>query len=308
MPHHRIVFRIMRVIFLIPMMTVSLDVYGKTNRKWIKNERYTWSICATFDSESPPIHEWIEYHRLVGVDHFYLYYTGKGTPKQLLKPYIRSGIVTLILWMEKSEFADEPDGFVWPLGVQIPAYENVIYVRAAGETKWLTFLDINEYLVPPENDSVADVLKKYNDCTELILSCDCFNSSKMNAMPEIRLLIENRELIAAPNNTPHNEVAKTMFKPAACQGFIWPPYQCKMNNNGQSVKVPRSELRINRYLFHGRSYLENLKRKFYGDNRSLSEKEMSTLLKQGYEIEDQEHAIERFIPQLCKKLGIEANP
>lgn len=30
------------------------------------------SICATFKDEAPYIPEWIEFHRRVGVDHFFL--------------------------------------------------------------------------------------------------------------------------------------------------------------------------------------------------------------------------------------------
>ena len=34
---------------------------------------YYFSICAIFKDESLSIKEWIEYHKLIGVEHFYLY-------------------------------------------------------------------------------------------------------------------------------------------------------------------------------------------------------------------------------------------
>ncbi len=34
--------------------------------------KYYFSICAIFKDESLSIKEWIEYHKLIGVEHFYL--------------------------------------------------------------------------------------------------------------------------------------------------------------------------------------------------------------------------------------------
>ena len=36
-------------------------------------KKHQLSICAIFKNEAKFLKEWIEYHRLVGVDHFYLY-------------------------------------------------------------------------------------------------------------------------------------------------------------------------------------------------------------------------------------------
>ena len=35
--------------------------------------KYNVAICAIFKNEEPYIKEWIEFHKIVGVDHFYLY-------------------------------------------------------------------------------------------------------------------------------------------------------------------------------------------------------------------------------------------
>ena len=34
---------------------------------------YDLSVCAIFKDEASYLKEWIEYHKLVGVQHFYLY-------------------------------------------------------------------------------------------------------------------------------------------------------------------------------------------------------------------------------------------
>jgi hypothetical protein len=268
-------------------------------------KKYNLSICSLFTDEAKHSKEWIEYHRLVGVDHFYLYYCGNSeVPKGVLKSFIKSGIVTLIPWNVKTTANKDEDTCNWALSTQIPAYENAIHVRGASDTKWLVCLDMNEYLVPPIADRITDVLERYSEAPGVVLTSDCFDSSKMEAQPEKQLIVENTELISPPKENPNQEVTKTIFRPELCQGFVWPPYRCIFKTGHEATKIPRSELRINRYFYQGQLYLENLKRKFHIDNRILSEKEVSDLLKQGYEIEDQERAVQRFIPLLRKQMGL----
>lgn len=273
-----------------------------------KEKKYNFSVCAIFSNETRYLKEWIEYHELIGVDHFYLYKNGEdSSAKEILKPFIKKGTVTLIPWNETHSSNQGRDGFTWSLSTQLPAYENAIYVRGAAETKWMICLDVNEYLVLAKKDQIGEILAQYGDLAGLSLSTDCFDSSKMNTQPNIRLMIENKELIAPPKKENINrKVNKIIFKPELCSGFQWPPYQCRFKGGHDAKKVDRAELRVNRYIYAGKGYFENLKRKFHGDNRILSEREISDLLNEGYEIEDQERAIDRFLPQLRKKMGLSA--
>jgi hypothetical protein len=63
----------------------------------VKNppKKYYLSILAIFKNESPWIREWIEYHRLVGVEHFYMYNNDDDTVESdsILGPYVHDGIV-----------------------------------------------------------------------------------------------------------------------------------------------------------------------------------------------------------------------
>lgn len=270
-----------------------------------QDKKYNFSICAILNGEMKHLKEWIEYHELIGVDHFYLYKDGEDPlTKELLKSFIKKGTVSLIPWNETYVSNQGVNSFTWSLSTQIPAYENAIYIRGATETKWMICLDINEYLVPAKKDQIGDLLAQYDEYAGFALSTDCFDASKMKTQSQIRLLIENKELTAVPKENPNQKVNKTIFKPELCSGFYWPPYQCKFKGDHQIVQMDRSELRINRYVYAGKGYLENLKRRFHGDNRMLSEKEISELLKEGYEMEDQERTIDRFLPQLRKKMGL----
>src|SRR5262245_23964419 len=75
--------------------------------------KYQLTICAIFKNEKKYLKEWIEYHRLIGVDHFYLYNNNSSDhPLELLLPYIKTGIVTVIAWPDALAQAEE-DSQMW---------------------------------------------------------------------------------------------------------------------------------------------------------------------------------------------------
>src|SRR5271165_4385432 len=67
----------------------------------IKNKSYPYdlAICAIFQNEAPYLKEWIEFHKLVGVQHFYLY-NNLSTDDYItvLAPYIDTKEVDLVDW------------------------------------------------------------------------------------------------------------------------------------------------------------------------------------------------------------------
>ena len=56
--------------------------------------KYELAIVAILKNEAPYIKEWIDYHLLAGVDHFYLYDNeSEDNLKEILQPYIDINIV-----------------------------------------------------------------------------------------------------------------------------------------------------------------------------------------------------------------------
>lgn len=133
--------------------------------KKIKKYKYELSICAIFKNEEKYLKEWIEYHRMIGVDHFYLYNNNSADAfRKVLHPYIHSGCVTLVSWPDYWSNLTEDTAYLWTIGTQVQAYENAACVRASKETKWLVFLDVDEYLVPNDGKNLLpDILNKYKD-------------------------------------------------------------------------------------------------------------------------------------------------
>src|SRR5262245_48829439 len=79
---------------------------------------YDLSFCMIFQNDAPYLKEWIEFHRLVGGQHFYLYNNlSTDNYQEVLAPYIREGIVELIDWpFPSSNF------FEWDQ-IQVKAYQ-----------------------------------------------------------------------------------------------------------------------------------------------------------------------------------------
>ncbi len=112
--------------------------------------RYKYSIVACARWEESDIVEWIEYHRAVGFDHFYIY-SNDDTPTTLLKtltPYLldENPLVTLRHW---------------PFAGQQPQIYFNFMENYLHETEWFSFLDVDEFLVFKGSNSVARFMQPF---------------------------------------------------------------------------------------------------------------------------------------------------
>lgn len=121
------------------------------------------SIGAIFKNESDYLREWIELHRAVGVEHFYLYDNeSSDAPEQVLAPYLDSGLVTL----------HRAPGAV----PQMNAYVHCVATHAA-ESRWIAFIDVDEFLFPTEPVDLHSLLADYEEFPALAVNWVSFGSS-----------------------------------------------------------------------------------------------------------------------------------
>ena len=147
------------------------------NRKnTITDKKYKVSICAIFKDESSVLREWIEYHLIVGVEHFYLYNNDSiDNYKEILDPYINKGIVTLIEWPGKQR--------------QISAYEDSIE-QYSGETNWMGFIDLDEFVVPIEHENIYKCLENFQKFPALLIYWKVFGTSGLIKQDPNKIMIE----------------------------------------------------------------------------------------------------------------------
>lgn len=132
---------------------------------------YYISICAILKDEGPYIKEWVEYHRLLGVEKFYLYDNGSTDDSaQKIQELKASGIN-----IEYIRFPGER--------MQLPAYEHCRKL-AMYETKWLAIIDLDEFIQPGPNTSLIKILKKSDGkYSQLLMPWMFFGSSGRISTP-----------------------------------------------------------------------------------------------------------------------------
>lgn len=111
------------------------------------NAKYNVSICAIFKNEASYLKEWLEFNHIVGIEHFYMYNNNsEDNFREILAPYIEKGMVTLVEWPHNQQ--------------QMQAYKDCIR-KYSHETRWMGFIDIDEFIVPKSTDNIYDFLKPF---------------------------------------------------------------------------------------------------------------------------------------------------
>jgi hypothetical protein len=137
------------------------------------------SICAIYRDEALNLREWIEFHRLVGVERFFLF-NNRSTDDHLdvLAPYVDEGTVTV---------------HDWPLYPgQVQAYNRCLEEHRH-DSRWLAFLDVDEFLFSPTGTPVSDVLTDYEEFPGVAVNWVMFGTSGLRETPP-GLVIESHLL------------------------------------------------------------------------------------------------------------------
>jgi hypothetical protein len=136
------------------------------------------SICAIFKDEAPYLPEWIEFHRLMGVEQFFLYDNlSANGGSEVLEPWVREGVVSI-------SDCSIPLG----QGGQDWAYADALE-RARDRTRWLAFIDLDEFMFSPA-DLLPDVLTEYEEHPGVLVNWQVYGSSGLITKPD-GLVIES---------------------------------------------------------------------------------------------------------------------
>lgn len=214
---------------------------------------YDLALCAIFKNEADYLREWIEFHKLVGVQHFYLYNNlSEDHFYQVLTPYIESGEVELFEWPDQFK---EDGSRAWTQ-TQTSAYMHAVQL-AKRKAKWLAILDTDEFLFPVEKDSLVDFLLDYEREAALCVNWQMYGTSGVAEIAPGHLLIEDL-IYKAPTEYGENIQVKSIVRPM-CVESVTNPHHCnfilglyQVNSNGEMRFGPFSpvlvdKIRINHY-------------------------------------------------------------
>lgn len=275
-------------LFLFSFATCSIDALvkedipiQKCSNNRVDKRKGELALCAIFRDEADYLKEWIEYHRLVGVSHFYLYNNFSGDNFwSILKPYINNGVVELF---------DVPfdsygyrDGAATHNFVQVCCYNHAIEL-ARDFNDWLGIIDIDEFICPVIDKTILKALERYDYAGGLVVYWQIYGTSNVWNLEPGELLIE--KLLLKQPNLGGNGLFKSIVRPkyARCLDPHWTavdsgplvtPNHQRFSHTPNFALLPVDVIRINHYTYRTDSYYYHVKkarRQLWGENMSPEE-------------------------------------
>lgn len=121
---------------------------------------YDLAVVAIMKNEGPYVKEWLDYHLLAGVDHFYIYDNDSpDNQKEILQPYIDAGIVTYTFYPGRAR--------------QYAAY-NDAFQSFKFECRYMAIIDGDEFIFPKSKSTINEVVD------EILLSNQNFSALGVN--------------------------------------------------------------------------------------------------------------------------------
>jgi len=209
-------------------------------------------IGAIVKESSSALLEWIAYHRVIGVERFWIADNGCGaTTRQLLLDLHRLGIINYIHFPSKS---DE--------GPQLPAYKKIL-ACAHDFGGVLAIIDADEFLMPEKESLQPYLEERFRDknVSAIALNWACFGSNGA-LFAENGLIIERFTQRARQTFNPNLQI-KSIVRPERVKEFVNPHFATLRQgqytdsvgdkfisgkSSGISSKVLWNGARINHYL------------------------------------------------------------
>ncbi len=273
--------------------------------------QYELSVCAIFQNEGPYLKEWIEFHKLQGVQHFYLYNNSSNDAfRKILQPYVDTKEVSLIQWLHGY---DDTDTTTWSL-VQTGAYMDCIK-KYGWKSTWIAFIDVDEFLFCPSGAKLNDFLKGYIDHAAVCVNWLMFGTSYVEDFPENYLLIEMLTR-CAKHKAAVNKHIKSIVQPAkvaSCpsphyflykeEAYAVAPNHSRVDGPFSSV-INHDSIRINHYWTRTEKYLRECKIPSRIKRRSFETEEGIRKEASTYNVTF-DTAILNCVPQLRARMGYE---
>lgn len=231
-----------------------------------QNFPYQLMAAVIIKDEAPYMVEWLEFHRLVGVEKIIIYDNGSSDNiQELLKPYISEGYVELIPW----------PNFLAQYNHQHLCYAHVVRYTAS-QTKWLAIIDADEFLFSPTGRPLPEILQQYSDIPILGAGMRIFGFSGHEKKPQ-GLVTENF-LYRFADDEPESNQYRSIVQPRLVRSIISASrYHHLLNNipaydedrnplhNWPTEKALHSvQLRVNHYLTKSREeFMQKISRQYF---------------------------------------------
>ncbi|MDL2272780.1 glycosyltransferase family 92 protein [Desulfovibrio sp. OttesenSCG-928-I05] len=168
------------------------------------------ALCCIAKNETPFLREWVAYHALRGVEHFYIYDNMSDEPIiETLKGYADPARVTVKRIHGKVR--------------QLDAYQDCLDHYGA-ENRWIGFIDLDEFVLPMQDSDIRVLLSEFEEYAALGLTWRVFSSSGHLGRPRGGQLANYTEALL--DGHLRNAHIKSFVNPARIAGsrnphFFW---------------------------------------------------------------------------------------
>jgi cellulose synthase/poly-beta-1,6-N-acetylglucosamine synthase-like glycosyltransferase len=252
-------------------------------KKLLKEKRdvppkYYLAVCAIAKNEGEYFPEWIEWHKSLGVEKFYIYDNDStDNTREILAPYIETGLVEYSYFPGKKR--------------QLPAYDDCLE-RHRFEARWIAIIDLDEFIVPVKDKSLPDFLKRLEEFPAVEINWLIYGSGGARRKKPGKVM----ERFKHHSHPDHylNRRTKTIFDPRRVFNMIGCHEVAQIaghivDSHGNQLKVkfrdrpPQHDvIRINHYPV--KSYEEFIEKKKRGRARTHKVRDLNYFIK--YDLND----------------------
>jgi len=194
-------------------ITFDLQFMSRTSKK-------NRGVClvAIVKDEEPFLDEWLVYHRMLGVDHFFIYDDHPAYPMEaFLKPHRE--YVTVVPWFGQ-------DALLPGRTTQTKAYVHAV-VRYVHQYSWVGFLDVDEFVVLRQDERLHGFLDSFPDAAAVSLNWHVFGHCGYYDNPPGLITASLIRRMSQPS-----EQVKTFTRPGQIAGISSPHY-CELESGGR---------------------------------------------------------------------------
>lgn len=129
------------------------------------------SLCCIVKDEDPFLKEWVAYHSLLGVEHFYIYDNMSHKPvREALGSFADSSRITI---------RRVPGN-----AMQLPVYKDCLdSFRHA--SRWIGFIDLDEFALPLNSNDLRVTLAEFEPYAAIAVTWHLFNSAGHITRPQL---------------------------------------------------------------------------------------------------------------------------
>jgi hypothetical protein len=283
------------------------------------NPEHYLTISTIIRNEGPYLSEWLEFHSLLGVTHFFIYDNGStDNTLDVLEPYQQAGIVSVVNW---ANCLSGWEGVAGPKGRMQKLSMLHSIANYGHKTHWMAFIDADEFLYPLGSNSLPELMEGYNDLESLSVYWNMFGTSGHTWKPK-GLVTENftKRLKLPDGKHKHLSRVKSIVKPSAVLGvhnshtfILKNGYPQSWNERHQPIghfdhrldTFSNDVVRINHYYSKSLSeYRARQKVPTNGTRQDFRRNDRLLNLIEADPIEDL--SIQRFIPELKRRISANA--